>query len=58
MKTWIVTTDYVHGVLTYFVENRITGERRGQSGCATWAEEYARQLNMGEDNAKMFNKRL
>ena len=48
MIMWTVTTDYVRGVLTYFVENKETGERRGQSNCETWAEEYARELNREE----------
>lgn len=42
---WIVTCDYVHGVLTYFVENTETGERRGQFDCEPWAQEFANELN-------------
>lgn len=42
---WIVTCDYVRGVLTYYVENRETGERRGTFDCEPWAEEFAKELN-------------
>ena len=42
---WIVTCDYVRGVLTYFVENKETGERRGQFDCEPWAQEFADELN-------------
>ena len=42
---WTVTSDYVKGVLTYFVENKVTGERRGQFDCEPWAEEMANELN-------------
>ena len=42
---WIVTCDYVRGVLTYFVENKETGERRGQFDCEPWAQEFANELN-------------
>lgn len=42
---WTVTSDYVKGVLTYFVENKITGERRGQFDCEPWAREMANELN-------------
>ena len=37
--------DYVKGVLTYFVENKITGERRGTFDCEPWAKEMADELN-------------
>lgn len=49
---WIVTTDYVRGELTYFVENKLTGERRGQFDCETWAFEMARELNRQEAEPK------
>lgn len=42
---WTVTTDYVRGELTYFVEDNRSGERRGQFDCGTWADEMARELN-------------
>ena len=42
---WIVTCDYVRGILTYFVENTETGERRGQFDCEPWAQEFADELN-------------
>lgn len=45
---WIVTCDYVKGELTYFVENRETGERKGQFGCEPWAQEMADELNREE----------
>ena len=45
MNVWTVTSDYVKGVLTYFVENTITGERRGTFDCQPYAEEMARELN-------------
>ena len=44
---WIVTCDYVRGILTYFVENTVTGERRGQFDCEPWAQEFANELNKG-----------
>ena len=49
---WIVTTDYVKGQLTYFVESKLTGERRGQFDCETWASEMARELNRQEAEPK------
>ena len=45
LEKWIVTCDYVKGVLTYFVEDRFTGERRGQFDYQPWAEEFAKELN-------------
>ena len=45
---WIVTCDYVRGELTYFVENKETGERKGQFGCEPWAQEMADELNREE----------
>ena len=42
---WIVTTDYVRGELTYFVEDKDTGERKGAFGCEPWAREFANELN-------------
>ena len=42
---WTVTCDYVNGILTYFVENKETGERRGQFDCEPWAKEMADELN-------------
>lgn len=38
---WTVTSDYVKGILTYFVENKITGERRGMFDRQPDAEEFA-----------------
>lgn len=43
---WIVTCDLIRGVLTYYVENRETGERRGEFDCELWAERFADQLNL------------
>ena len=45
---WTVTCDYVRGVLTYFVENMITGERKGMFDCEKWAQELADELNREE----------
>lgn len=45
MKKWIVTTEMIRGVLTYFVEDRETGERRGTFDCEPWAQEMADELN-------------
>jgi len=45
---WTVTSDYVKGILTYFVENKITGGRRGMFDCQPYAEEVARELNREE----------
>ena len=45
MNVWNVTCDYVKGVLTYFVENKNTGERRGTFDCEPWAKEMADELN-------------
>lgn len=42
---WKVTSDYVKGVLMYFVENTETGERRGMFDCERWAQEMADELN-------------
>lgn len=45
---WIVTCDYIKGVLTYFVEHKETGERKGQFDCEPWAKEFAEELNREE----------
>ena len=45
---WIVTCDYIKGVLTYFVEHRETGERKGQFDCEKQADEFADELNREE----------
>ena len=45
---WTVTSDYVKGELTYFVENKETGERRGSFDCEPWAQEMADELNREE----------
>ena len=42
---WTVTCDYVRGILTYFVEHKETGERKGQFDCERWAQEFADELN-------------
>ncbi len=42
---WTVTCDYVKGILTYFVENKETRERKGQFDCEPWAREFANELN-------------
>ena len=46
-----VKSDYVKGVLTYFVEHKETGERKGEFDCQPWAEEFARELNKEEEDA-------
>ena len=48
---WKVTCDYFRGVLTYFVEHKETGERKGEFDCQPWAEEFARELNKEEEDA-------
>lgn len=53
---WIVTCDYVKGELTYFVEHKITGERRGSFDCEPWAREFADELNREEQHEKMLNQ--
>lgn len=50
---WIVTCDYIKGVLTYFVEHKETGERKGQFDCEKWADEFADELNREERHEKM-----
>ena len=47
---WIVTCDYIKGVLTYFVEHKETGERKGQFDCEPWAKEFADELNKEEEH--------
>jgi hypothetical protein len=44
-----VKSDYVKGVLTYFVEHKETGERKGEFDCQLWAEEFADALNKQEE---------
>ena len=46
---WTVKSDYVKGVLTYFVEHKETGERKGEFDCQLWAEEFASELNKEEE---------
>lgn len=46
---WTVKSDYVKGVLTYFVEHKETGERKGEFDCQPWAEEFAMELNKEEE---------
>ena len=46
---WTVKSDYVKGVLTYFVEHKETGERKGEFDCQPWAEEFASVLNKEEE---------
>lgn len=48
---WTVTCDYVKGVLTYFVQHKKTGERRGEFDYQPWAEEFVRELNKEEEDA-------
>jgi len=45
---WTVTSDYVNGELTYFVENKETHERKGMFDCEPWAKEMAKELNREE----------
>ena len=42
---WTVTCELVRGVLEYYVENTVTGERKGTFDCERWAEEFAKALN-------------
>lgn len=49
---WKVTCDYVRGVLTYFVEHKETGERKGEFDCQPWAEEFASELNKEEEKCQ------
>lgn len=46
---WTVKSDYVKGVLTYFVEHKETGERKGEFDCQPLAEEFASELNKEEE---------
>lgn len=46
---WTVKSDYVKGVLTYFVEHKETGERKGEFDHQPWAEEFAMELNKEEE---------
>ena len=46
---WTVKSDYVKGVLTYFVEHKETGEHKCKFDCQPWAEEFARELNKEEE---------
>ena len=39
---WDVTCD--------FVENKVTGERKGMFDCEPWAREFANELNRRETN--------
>lgn len=48
---WTVKSDYVKGVLTYFVEHKETGERKGEFDYQPWAEEFASELNKEEEDA-------
>ena len=50
MLMWTVTSDYVKGRLTYFVEHKETGERRMMSDCEQWASRYASELNEREQD--------
>lgn len=47
---WIVTCDIKKGVLWYYVENKVTGERRGTFDCEQWAEREANRLNEQTDS--------
>ena len=42
--------------MTYFVENKETGERKGQFGCEPWAQEFADELNREERHEKMLDQ--
>ena len=53
---WIVTCEMVRGVLSYFVENSLTGERCGSFDCEPWAQEMANELNREERHEKMCAK--
>lgn len=45
---WIVTQDYIRGVLCYLVEHSVTGERRGTFDWQARAQEFANELNKEE----------
>ena len=46
MLNWTVTSDYdKRGTLSYFVEDSVTGERKGTFDCEQWAKEMAEELN-------------
>ena len=45
MGKWIVTQDYIRGVLCYLVEHSVTGERRGMFDWQARAQEFANELN-------------
>ena len=46
---WKVTCEMVRGVLEYYVEHSVTGERKGTFDCERWASEFAAFLN-GKEN--------
>lgn len=50
MGKWIVTQDYIRGVLCYLVEHSETGERRGTFDWQARAQEFANELNKEEEN--------
>lgn len=53
---WIVTCEMVRGVLNYFVENSLTGERRGSFDCEPWAQEMANELNRQEEAKRVIRQ--
>lgn len=46
MMNWHVTPGFVGVELNYFVEDKITGERKGTFDCERWDQEYADSLNV------------
>lgn len=54
---WTVTCEFVRGVLTYFVEHKETGERKGSFDCEPWAAEFAAELNRREEWKTRVQKR-
>lgn len=52
MGGWIVTQDYIRGVLCYLVEHSETGERRGEFDWQAQAQEFADYLNAAEIKTK------
>lgn len=53
MGKWIVTQDYIHGMLFYMVENSVTGERKGAFDWQARAQEFADELNKEEGHADL-----
>ena len=48
MMNWTVTSGFVGVEMNYFVEDKVTGERRGTFDREQWAQECADSLNTME----------